>query len=499
MGTVWLATDRLLDRQVAVKTLQLPAHLDGEERTRLSERMRREARSAARVRHPAVIVVHDVVEDEGLPCIVMEYVPSRALGEVLREEGPLSPQDASRTGLAMAAALRAAHAAGVLHRDVKPGNVLLGDDGRRIVLTDFGIAAASGTATLTRTGEFVGSLHYTSPERMQGGRAGEAADAWALGATLFEAVEGVPPFRRGTWVETAYATASEPTPPMRRAGVLAPLIEGLLAKEPEQRLTLAQAEAMLSGMTPTLPAGLTTWGPGEGAGAAVTGDADGAGGGPETGPQRRRAARALLWSTCALALTVVVAAGGWWLGRDGGAAEGRERPPAAQPTHEGADHSASPSPSVSPRPPVPPGYHRVRDPLGFSVDIPDGWTRKAKPAAGEADYLSPDGLKGFRFTVLDFSGDDPLRHWQELEQVVQDKSPGYEQLRMNATTYQGRPAAIWEYRWQGRTRAYHAIDLGFGTVGQREFALYLSAPDAQWVESKEYFDTAVAAFRITQQ
>jgi hypothetical protein len=195
-----------------------------------------------------------------------------------------------------------------------------------------------------------------------------------------------------------------------------------------------------------------------------------------------------------VALTAVVAAGGWWMGQDGRATPAHAGPTASQQT--GGTSDASPSPSA--RPPTPQGYHRVRDPLGFSVDIPDGWHRKGKPAAGEADYVSPDGLKGFRFSVLGFSGGTPLRHWRELEPAVRKKSPGYQRLRMNGTTYHGRRAALWEYRWQGRARTYHAIDLGFGKAGQRDFALYLSAPDAQWAAAKKHFDTAVASFRVTK-
>ncbi|MEU1621413.1 serine/threonine-protein kinase, partial [Streptomyces sp. NPDC005722] len=158
MGTVWRAEDELLGRAVAVKRLHPPQpHLHEDELETLFERTRREARSAARISHPNVVVVHDVVDDEGLPVIVMEYVPSTTLGDVLKERGPVVPGEAARIGRAMVAALRAAHAAGVLHRDVKPGNVLLAGSGR-VVLTDFGIAQASGTSTLTRTGELIGSI-----------------------------------------------------------------------------------------------------------------------------------------------------------------------------------------------------------------------------------------------------------------------------------------------------------------------------------------------------
>lgn len=193
MGTVWLAEDELLGRPVAVKKLLVPPHLNDDEIETLYERTRREARSAARITHPHVVVVHDVVDDEGLPCIVMEYVPSVTLGDLLKREGALPPGEAARIGRSMAAALRAAHDAGVLHRDIKPANVLLGHDGR-IVLTDFGIAVQSGTPSLTRTGELIGSIQYLAPERLRTGIAepGPACDLWSLGATLYQAVEGHP-------------------------------------------------------------------------------------------------------------------------------------------------------------------------------------------------------------------------------------------------------------------------------------------------------------------
>ncbi|MGO4750625.1 serine/threonine-protein kinase, partial [Streptomyces sp. 2MCAF27] len=176
MGTVWRAQDELLDRQVALKQLHMSPHLAEEEVATLFERTRREARSAARIAHPNVVVVHDVVEDSGMPCIVMEYVPSTTLGDLLKSGRTIAPDEAARIGRGMVAALRAAHAAGVLHRDVKPGNVLLGDDGR-VVLTDFGIAMATGTSTLTKTGEVVGSIDYIAPERIRGraARPGRAA------------------------------------------------------------------------------------------------------------------------------------------------------------------------------------------------------------------------------------------------------------------------------------------------------------------------------------
>ncbi len=488
MGTVWLAGDALLDRPVAVKELRVPPHLEENERARLYERTRREARSAARISHPGVIIVHDVVEEAGLPCIVMEYVPSRSLGDVLREDGPLTPQEAARTGMAMASALRAAHAAGVLHRDVKPGNVLLHEEGERIVLTDFGIAAASDTETLTRTGEFVGSINYASPERMRGGEAGPAADAWALGATLYEAVEGVPPFARDTWVETAYAAASEPPRTMERAGPLRELIEGLLAKEPDDRFTLEQAEEWLSATGGTVPLPTQPEAPDAGAPTPPWPPAATA-----RTPVRRRGFRVGTLAAGVVAVAAI-AGGAWWLTQQGGTGDGPGSPGPS------ASHTSGPSPSATPsRPPVAEGYHRVKDRLGFSVDVPDGWQRKEQAGGEQVDYVAPSGLTGLKFGVLDFAGNSPIKHWRELEPEVEEKSPDYRRLRMNATTYLGQDAAIWEYTWQGRTRSYHAVDLGFAQEGAQHYALYLSAPEAEWGTAKKYFDMAVKTFRVSDK
>lgn len=243
MGTVWRARDELLNREVAVKRLH-HSSLD-DDTGRLFGRTRREARLAARLSHPNVVVVHDVVDDGGSPAIIMEYVPSVTLAEVIRKIGPVPPAEAARIASGVIAALRAAHDAGVVHRDIKPGNVLLGHDDR-VVLTDFGIAVAPDTSPLTMTGELIGSIDYCSPERLAGGTPGPESDLWALGVLLYEAVEGEPPFRRETGVETAYAIVWTPVPSASpAAGPLAPLIEGLLVKDPVGRLTVEDVERML--------------------------------------------------------------------------------------------------------------------------------------------------------------------------------------------------------------------------------------------------------------
>ena len=374
----------------------------------------------------------------------------------------------------------------MLHRDVKPANVLLSDEGDRIVLTDFGIAAASGTETLTRTGEFVGSINYVAPERMRGGEAGPAADAWALGATLYEAVEGVPPFRRDTWVETAYAAASEPPRPMERAGALRELIEGLLEKDAADRFTLEQAEEWLSATGGTVP--LPTQREVHEAERTPPPQPSVTAAAPT--PARRRGLRAATWVTAVVA-AVALAGGAWWMTQqDGGDGDPGPGPSPSQ--------SGEPSASATPtRPPVADGYRRVKDRLGFSVDVPEGWTRRAQDGGQQVDYIAPSGRTGLKFGVLDFAGNSPIKHWRELEPEVREKSPGYRKLRMNETTFLGQDAAIWEYTWQGSARTYHAIDLGFGQEGEQHYALYLSAPDAEWGTAKPYFDMAVKTFRVT--
>lgn len=233
MGTVWRAFDERVEREVAVKQPRLPGDPDDEEHQRAAHRLSREARAAARVDHPSAVLVHDVVIEDGLPWIVMELVRGESLHEVLRR-GRLEPAESARIGLAVLGALRAAHAVGIVHRDVKPANVLLGPNGR-VVLTDFGIAHIQGEESLTASGEFVGSLEFVAPERMSGTGAGPSSDLWSLGVLLYAAVEGASPFRRTTVESTLGAVlAADPAEP-KHAGPLGPLLARLLVKDPELR------------------------------------------------------------------------------------------------------------------------------------------------------------------------------------------------------------------------------------------------------------------------
>ncbi|MFJ7077443.1 protein kinase [Streptomyces sp. NPDC098781] len=240
MGTVWRARDTVLDREVALKAVRSDADTVGMVR----ERVMREARALARLSHPHVVTIHQIVAAEPHPWIVMELVPGVSLQRRL-DDGPFTPAAAARLGRQLLAALRAAHAAGIQHRDVKPANILLRPDGDA-VLTDFGIAALQGTTGLTATGEFVGSPEFMAPERIRGHGDGPAADLWSLGVVLYVCVEGVSPLRRPTTLATLAAVLDDPLPAPTRSGPLTPVLEALLVRDPAARPDAARLDAMLA-------------------------------------------------------------------------------------------------------------------------------------------------------------------------------------------------------------------------------------------------------------
>ncbi|MEV7617680.1 protein kinase [Streptomyces sp. NPDC089799] len=350
MGTVWRAHDERLDREVALKELRLPDDLDASRREAWIGRLDREARAAARLKHPGVITVHDrIAGDDGRPWIVMELVRGRSLDDLIKEEGPLPPARVARIGRQVLDALSAVHATGVTHRDVKPANVLL--EGDRVVLTDFGIAAVQGEPGLTRSGALMGTPVYMSPEQVRGLPATAESDLWSLGATLFTAVEGRPPFdSSGSWAVFVAIATEEPAAAVR-AGELAPVLMGLLRKDPAQRLTAEEAYDLLAGPAATAepfspdpaPASASTLrlgvakGRGPGAGRLIplpTGFAR---------PARRRGY--LLGGLAAVVVASLVAMPGWLPeagSRDDDAGRSRATGSTA-PTH----HSPSPSPPPS--------------------------------------------------------------------------------------------------------------------------------------------------------
>ncbi|MFD7873150.1 serine/threonine-protein kinase [Streptomyces sp. NPDC059766] len=244
MGTVWRAEDETLGRTVAVKELRFPTNIDDEEKRRLITRTLREAKAIARIRNNSAVTVFDVVDEDDRPWIVMELVEGKSLAEVIREDGVLEPGRAAEVGLAILDVLRSAHREGILHRDVKPSNVLIAEDGR-VVLTDFGIAQVEGDPSITSTGMLVGAPSYISPERARGHKPGPAADLWSLGGLLYAAVEGSPPYDKGSAIATLTAVMTEPLEEPKNAGPLRDVIYGLLTKDPALRLDDAGARAML--------------------------------------------------------------------------------------------------------------------------------------------------------------------------------------------------------------------------------------------------------------
>ncbi|MGV4985624.1 protein kinase domain-containing protein [Streptomyces sp. NRAIS4] len=464
MGRVWRAHDEVLNRTVAVKELTAALYVSDSDRAVLLARTRAEARAAARINHSAVVTVHDVLEHDGRPWIVMELVEGNSLADAVKERGRVEPQEAARIGLWVLRALRAAHSAGVLHRDVKPGNVLLGRDGR-VLLTDFGIAQIEGDTTITRTGEVVGSVDYLAPERVRGHDPGSSSDLWALGATLYTAVEGRSPFRRTSPLGTMQAVVEEEAAEPRHAGALGPVITALLRKEPDRRPSAAEAEQMLAeaaegrrphtaqAFIPTQGSGVHTGGPstsGYGSGPATsgydstgatsgygstgtasgygsagtasgygsTGTAPGYGSGAPAGPGRSMTGPTAVAPTPqgpapagprprrrlrTLALVVAVAA---VLG--GGAAVAFQEWGGMEqntgPNGGAGPATTSPSASDSATPggagTVPASWQVQHDPLGFSLSLPKGWKRKVYELKGGLKQIDYSPDGGYHFVRI---------------------------------------------------------------------------------------------------
>jgi tRNA A-37 threonylcarbamoyl transferase component Bud32 len=263
MGTVWRAHDELLERDVAIKEIRFPAELDENDRVVFYRRTLREARAPARVRHKSIIEVYDVVQEHARPWIVMELIEAPTLEQHIKEHGPLRPDEAAALGRQLVDALDEAHAAGVLHRDIKPSNVLLAPG--RVVLTDFGLAVTNGSSTITKVGTFVGSPAYVAPEVARGEKATPESDLWSLGATLYCAVEGRPPFDHENVMATLSAVLTEDPAASQRAGDLGPIINGLLQRNPKRRLSHSRlAERLERAATPKRSASASI--PPEGAG-----------------------------------------------------------------------------------------------------------------------------------------------------------------------------------------------------------------------------------------
>ncbi|MFD5146965.1 serine/threonine-protein kinase [Streptomyces sp. NPDC058401] len=543
MGKVWRAHDELLHRTVAVKELTAGLYVAQADRDVLHARTQKEARAAARIQHPAVVTVHDVLEHDDRPWIVMEYIDGPSLADAAKTAGRIEPREAARIGLHVLGALRAAHAVGVLHRDVKPGNVMLAKDGR-VMLADFGIAAIEGDSSITRTGELIGSIDYLAPERVTGGAPDPASDLWSLGATLYTAVEARSPFRRTSPISSLQAVVNEEPPAPTHAGVLAPVITALLRKDPAKRPSADEAEQMFlqamegrepraaQAYVPTRAMGSEELGaarneqadtselPGGGAqgqgrtspeqtfatrSEAGPGGAGGpAGSGGDAGPGRRdTGAPGRIRRAAVVAVVAALLGGGGVFGilkytsdsaTDGGIPG---RTAGSPDTPAGSSAGAGDAKGQAEKTP-PEGWAKVVDKEGFTLFVPEGWKRRED--GSQIDYTK-DGGKHFIRIAKDPNPTfkDPYTHLLDLEKQVQKRSD-YVRQTLHPNTFRGQvKSALWEFVWTEKTGAFtgprRAIEQMYYAPDGTEYAVYMSGPVADWDTTREQFDIVLSGWQ----
>jgi hypothetical protein len=534
MGAVWHAHDELLDRDVAVKELIWPPGFTEQERETACRRATREAQTAAQLTHQNIIRIYDIVEEDDNPWIIMELLPFSSLHDIVADDGPLTPAQAARVGLGVLAGLHAAHAAGIVHRDVKPANILVGPDDR-VVLTDFGIARAADSSTLTNAGDIVGSPSYIAPEHARGLRSGAAGDLWGLGASLYAAVEGRPPFHRDHALATLTAVVADDPDPAPHAGPLWPAISALLRKDPDARPGEAEVERMLSGVAsgettrviaepappvPPVP-------PGPKAPAAQPAPPV-----PRASRVHRRPARSRRRLAATAALVVLAAAAcaaGLLLatssppGRHAAGAQSAGSRPATSPGGSGSTAPArgtaasggtaragtpqSPAASSS-RPAagagstgstgygaMPAGFYRFTNSTGFSIGVPDGWRIQH---VGHYVYVQ-DPSNGGIFLLIDQS-DQPkpnaLADWQQQAANRAASYPGYHLIRLQSVNYpQAQQAADWEFTYDRSGVTVHILNRNILANAHHAYALYWSVPETLWNAYYRYFQAFAATFR----
>jgi eukaryotic-like serine/threonine-protein kinase len=546
MGVVWRATDTLLGRQVALKEVDLPRGVEAGGRESLRARVSREARAAARLSHPGVVTVYDIAHDGEQDFIVMELVSAPTLEELVRTGGPLAPQRAARLGLGLLDALEAAHRAGIVHRDLKPKNVMVREDGAT-KLADFGIASVQGDPRLTATGLVVGSPAYMAPEQVEAQAVSPATDLWALGATLWFAVEGQPPFGGGEFQTLSAIVNGQPRRP-ERLGPLTPVLARLLVKEPAGRATPAQLRPLLRQVaegagggvwtTGTAPSSIglrsPTGGPGTGGrGAGAAGDATvvgsrGAGAARDATVAGRRGDVASGDTPPVPSRVRRREEDAGAAGR--GAAPGRRRrlppvPPVplpGEPVFGGRrrrvrlpmvfaavavalagtiiwqgvsrdDDQRTPS-ATTRRPGVPAGWRSFQDPDGtYRLSFPPTWTPTDRGSF--IDFTEPGGERFFRVQPTT-DGMAPLTAQRSLERSFMARHPGddYRRLRLGATTFRGVPAAEWEFTFLNEGRLTRGYDITF-TAGGRRHAILFQAPAGRWAASRDELQAFLTGFR----
>ncbi|HVE73643.1 MAG TPA: serine/threonine-protein kinase [Mycobacteriales bacterium] len=494
MGTVWRAEDVLLGREVAVKEVTFPPGLSDEEQEVLRERTRREARSAARIDHPSAVTVFDVAEQDGSPYLVMELVEARTLASVVRTDGPLTPQRTAAVGIAVLGALEAAHAEGIVHRDVKPGNVLLREDGR-VVLTDFGIATFTGDSSLTGTGLLLGSPSYIAPERARGLSPGPESDLWSLGATLFTAVEGRPPYDAGEPLPTLTAVVTGDHAPYVAAGPLIPVLDGLLAKEPAERMDAAQARELLAeivrdeGATMAVPAAQPAPEAERRADrtsalpmGAVRGDVAAVEAQQERqaearpGPRRRAGMPVAAMTAVALAIAGLIGYGITQQVRDKdlGAGNGSNR----------SDDSPAPAPD---------GWRAISGSPGWKVAVPPSYATSTFD--GRPQYKDEKTGRTLRVDTRNPGIPDVVGDRRTQAAGFARTHKDYKELSIEKVDYRDYPTADWEFTYRSGRATLHALSRVFVVDGLGYSLYFQTRSSDDWAAARRDFDQIAATFQ----
>ncbi len=548
MGSVWRGHDALLDRPVAVKRVDLPRALPATERATLRSRVLREARAAARLSHINLVAIFDVVEEDGSVFLVQELVDAPSLKEQVARNGPVAPAEAARIGRQLLDGLAVAHKRGVVHRDVKPANVMVQSDGT-VKLADFGIASLHDDPQITSTGMVMGSPAYMAPEQASGTKVGAAADVWSVGATLYYAVEGEPPFERADTFATLTAVVHHPPRPTSRAGGLEPALQRMLAKVPEQRGTIPEISRMLDAVMDEGARSAATSSPAADVTQVVQ---------PTKATRAKRTVAAApvaspvrsptpaveqsrpnrrLWLVTALVAFALVGGIGLFvaLGRDRtpeGAAPtgidtdpappGLTTPPATNPPVSGSTPPATspsttaasttttvrpptttaapaPTPTTTATPvgvtPVPGGATYTDSETGYRVIHPQGWT--VRDATGNArDFRNPANNSYLRVDWRQPPGPSAEGAWRDSSAAFARRNDSYREIQITPTTYQGHQAALWEYTYREGGRTLHAYNLGIVVGDRYGFALNFQTREEDWAASQVLWEQLKAGFQL---
>ncbi|MEV1171853.1 serine/threonine-protein kinase [Nonomuraea sp. NPDC049784] len=487
MGVVWEGQDTLLNRQVAIKEVLLPDGLSPGEQERQLLRTAREARTAAKLSHPSVVAIYDVVEEGGRPWIVMELLRHPTVEEVVLTSGALPVREAAELGRQVLSALKTAHEAGILHRDVKPANILLTDDGRA-VLMDFGIAQVEGDASLTKTGMVTGSPSFLAPERVRAENAGPPSDLWSLGATLYACMVGRSPFERGDPMSTLNALLNEEPDYRRIPPIMHPVLKGLLQKEPEQRVSAEEADRLLTAILAARPA---------------YNDRDVL---PDKKPSRGRG-RAVL--AAAAAAVVVVAGGAVAYFKLASPAEGTPRATAPAAATSPLTPTAAQTPEASATPTPTPSVTRVvpavrawRSRDGWSIMRPTGWRGALREAVTE--WTRRDGSAHLGVEAV-YSNTDPNQVMRDSEETFKQNAQDIVNRSRRTVVHQGAKAVEWEFSWTAGSGGdarwvtpgtrYHEVRRVVA-IGDAAYIVSWTVSEAQWMRNRGLMRQVISSFTV---